>query len=179
MFQANNLAYTIDADSTFFLTITATDNLGCTASLQVPVYVGLDVAWLSFTGEVKATGNELKWITASGSKQRLLYPSVWLSNGTNFTAIATIDGKGNTNTASAYTYLDKEAPAGMSYYRISQTNFDGTRNYGGTVTLVRGETTLGVTTIYPVPATHNVTVKFVSWHKPPKYKPTPTTQQDV
>lgn len=161
VFQANNLAYTIDADSTFFLTITATDNLGCTASLQVPVYVGLDVAWLSFTGEVKATGNELKWITASEVNNDY-FTLERSSNGTNFTAIATIDGKGNTNTASAYTYLDKEAPAGMSYYRISQTNFDGTRNYGGTVTLVRGETTLGVTTIYPVPATHNVTVKFVS-----------------
>lgn len=161
VFQANNLAYTIDADSTFFLTITATDNLGCTASLQVPVYVGLDVAWLSFTGEVKATGNELKWITASEVNNDY-FTLERSSNGTNFTAIATIDGKGNTNTASAYTYLDKEAPAGMSYYRISQTNFDGTRNYGGTVTLVRGETTLGITTIYPVPATHNVTVKFVS-----------------
>ena len=102
VFQANNLAYTIDADSTFFLTITATDNLGCTASLQVPVYVGLDVAWLSFTGEVKATGNELKWITASEVNNDY-FTLERSSNGTNFTAIATIDGKGNTNTASAYT----------------------------------------------------------------------------
>ena len=161
VFQANNLPYTIDADSIFQLTITATDNLGCTATLQVPVYVGLDVAWLTFTGEVKATGNELKWITATEVNNDY-FTLERSTDGTNFVSIATLNGKGNSNTATAYQYLDKTATAGISYYRISQTNFDGTRSYGGIVTLVRGETSLGVTAIYPVPATHNVNIKFVS-----------------
>src|SRR5690606_15746854 len=51
------------------------------------------------------------------------------SNAIDFTAIKTISGAGTSHSGIDYEYYDKTPQGGVNYYRLSQTDFDGTRTY--------------------------------------------------
>lgn len=133
------------------------------ASIELACIKSDNVSWLPLTGEVLAQGNMLRWGTASETEND--YFSIERSqDGVNFDAIGTIDGAGNSIQALSYEFMDKNAPAGMSYYRIAQVDFDGTTSQSNVVTLVRGESTFGIVNISPVPvvSAHPVTITFNS-----------------
>lgn len=46
-------------------------------------------------------------------------------NGTDFIAIGTVNGAGNSSSMLSYSITDHNAPEGTIYYRISQTDFNG------------------------------------------------------
>ena len=121
---------------------------------------------LSFEGETKEAGNYLTWKVAT-EENNDYYTLEYSTDGTNFKSIAQIDGAGNSFVTQSYSYLDTEAKAGLAYYRLSQTDFDGSTQYVGTVVLNRTTTTLGFTSIQPIPSSDIVTVAFE----------TPTTQK--
>ncbi len=47
------------------------------------------------------------------------------SDGMNFLSIAKIKGSGTTHTTSNYVFVDEDPLAGVSYYRLRQTDYDG------------------------------------------------------
>jgi hypothetical protein len=47
-------------------------------------------------------------------------------NGTQFSTLATVEGSGNTTDIRKYLYTDKNPLGGTSYYRLKQTDFNGT-----------------------------------------------------
>lgn len=47
-------------------------------------------------------------------------------DGINYQVIDIVEGSGNSNTTIRYEYLDKQPVYGKSYYRLSQSDFDGT-----------------------------------------------------
>jgi hypothetical protein len=47
-------------------------------------------------------------------------------DGIEFEMLGTIDGKGTSYTANQYSFVDDNPHAGVSYYRLKQTDFDGT-----------------------------------------------------
>lgn len=66
----------------------------------------------------------LKWITSSEINND--YFSVERSlNGENVETIAIVKGAGNSNVQRSYSFIDKNPPTGIVYYRIRQTDFDG------------------------------------------------------
>ncbi|PKP01010.1 MAG: hypothetical protein CVU11_16485 [Bacteroidetes bacterium HGW-Bacteroidetes-6] len=74
----------------------------------------------------------IDWITASESNNAYftLQRSV---NGFDWIDVIVITGAGNSNTQLFYNYTDYTAPAGINYYRLLQTDFDGTVNEAGVV----------------------------------------------
>ena len=143
-------------------TVVVTDAVGCVATQSGSQACNpTPVELLSFVGEVKTEGNNLKWITATEINNDY-FTLQHATDGINFTDIATLNGNGNSNTAHAYQFLHKQAPSGVSYYRLMQTDFDGTTQQAGLVTLVRGEIAFGITQTYPVPAKDVVNVQFNS-----------------
>lgn len=147
----------IDAEQTV-KEITRNDLLPCTK-------VAVDL--LVFTGEVQNAGNFVRWATATETDNDF-FTVEHSTNGVDFTAIATIDGNGNASTVNAYNFLHKSAPAGVSYYRLSSTDFDGTVNaYNKVVVLTRGEVSTGYVNVFPVPATTDITVEFSSINNAP------------
>ena len=98
----------IDDGSTW--TIVATDNFcGSSNTLSDIVdCVKTPVEWLSFTGETQTQGNFLKWVTATETQSH--YFAVESSvNGNDFQVIATQEAAGESSTAIAYEFLDKDA----------------------------------------------------------------------
>lgn len=148
-------------DSLFTLTLTVTDALGCTATATAYVNATVPVELLSFTGEVLAEGNRLHWATASETNNHH-FTLERSTDGINYQNIATLAAAGNSTTANTYAHLDKDAPAGLSYYRLSQTDFDGMSRYVGAITLVRGEMTSGQVIVSPVPAVNTIKVSFAA-----------------
>jgi hypothetical protein len=84
----------------------------------------LPVSWLSFEVKYKNLQAELNWATASEVNNH--YFTIEKSNdGILYSEIARKDAAGNSTSINLYTHFDKEPFAGINYYRISQTDFDG------------------------------------------------------
>ncbi|MBK7853237.1 MAG: T9SS type A sorting domain-containing protein [Bacteroidetes bacterium] len=118
----------------------------------------LPIELLSFTGKNTWKGNVLDWKTASEINNS--YFTLERSYDTkSFEEIAKIDGAGNSSETHDYTYLDRTAKTGLVYYRLKQTDFDGTFTYSNTIAL-RSADSKGLFTVYPNPNEGTFTLTF-------------------
>ena len=141
-----------------------TDENGCTSNEVSSDTINCKITpiqLLSFTGEVLSNGNLLKWSTATEYNNDYFTISR-STDGINFTPVATVDGAGNSSNVLNYNLLDKNAPAGLSYYRLVQTDFNGQKSAPVDITLTRGEIKFGITQLMPVPTNANLEVGFAS-----------------
>ena len=138
-----------------------TDQTGCLRSVIVcePMCSVLPIELLRFTGTVTAMGNNLVWTTANETNNSYftLYRS---TDEQHFTKLSQITAAGNSNTAKSYAFVDKTAPKGIVYYQLTQTDFDGTENRAGMLTLYSGSDALSINYIQPVPVTDYAVVSF-------------------
>lgn len=120
----------------------------CTENTILPVEL------LGFEATTEGNRIRLTWKTASETNND--YFGVQKSeNGVDFTTIQKVPGKGTTKETSEYEYFDNAPMSGVSYYRLTQTDKDGTTevfrpvsvNYEG-----GAETSF---TIYPNPLSGN------------------------
>jgi len=146
-----------------FYSLNFTDEAGCGATVvsEKIVCEKLPIELISYTGEAQAQGNMLKWITASEIENDYftLERSV---DGVNFELINTQKGSGTTSVQQSYSYLDREAPNGLSYYRLWQTDNDGKVNYVGVISLRRGEASLGINSLLPIPVLEFLELTYTS-----------------
>lgn len=141
---------------------TAADILNC-SDQQTDVFYcekNVPIELLSFTGKAEKEGNLIQWATATeiNNDYFTLERSI---DGTNFEVIATVDGAGNSINTLRYEYLDNSAPNGISYYRLTQTDYNGQSNEEGTIAVMRNQAySFGITNIAPVPASSNLNISF-------------------
>jgi hypothetical protein len=159
----NNQLFSIEniSQSTPYV-INVTDATGCLKSVLVKPLCGvLPVGLLNFTGKTTANGNVLQWITTTeiNNHHFTLYRS---SSSNNFVPFATITGSGNSNITQTYSYPDPTPFAGITYYRLSQTDYDGKQTIVGNLSLQRQVTNLSITSIMPIPATDVVKINFIT-----------------
>jgi hypothetical protein len=97
----------------------------------------------------------INWETAS--QVNCDYFSVERStDGSNFSSIAQVKGKGNSSQSDAYAYADESAPEGTSYYRLTEVDFDGSKHYYSPVSVnIKSSSTI---TVYPNPVHTGSTV---------------------
>jgi len=144
-------------------TIVVADDKGCSEEIYSdPIDCKtLPIELISFTGEAITEGNNLKWVTATeiDNDYFTLERSV---DGINFTTIDSQAGAGTTSINQYYDYLDKDAPNGLSYYRLWQTDYDGTTTEAGIVTLQRGEHSFDLVSLQPVPVMQTLEMIYTS-----------------
>jgi hypothetical protein len=131
-----------------------------TANIIVLIQNAVAVNLVRLNGKAQNNGNLIEWTTASeiNNDYFTLYSSI---DGTNYIQITTVKGVGNSNTNQHYQMLDKNAANGLTYYRLTQTDYDGTSKQLGVVTVSRN-TTVFVSTIEPNPASNLVSLSFDS-----------------
>ncbi len=98
-------------------------------TISCPLSAALPVQFASF--EVKTTGTSqalINWSTA-WEENNGFFTVERSVNGTDFTALAKVDGKGNSSTANWYNYTDNGIYPGSFYYRIRQTDLNGTFSF--------------------------------------------------
>ncbi|MGB0931512.1 MAG: SdrD B-like domain-containing protein, partial [Chitinophagales bacterium] len=144
-------------------TLVITDANGCQVG---PITRGVNcvkvpIELLTFNGEVQKDGNALQWITASETNNDY-FTLLRSEDGINFESIAKVDGNGTSSETHVYDFLDRNAPNGKSYYRLNQTDFDGTQTASNVISLVRGENenTFDIVRVYPIPTKDVLQVQF-------------------
>ena len=95
----------------------------------------LPVTFVAFTGRQVGNSIVLEWATASESDND--YFEIERSiDGVNFVTVGYVDGAGNSNSLLNYQFADNAPEQGQLYYRLSQVDFDGTREYADKIVTV-------------------------------------------
>ena len=88
----------------------------------------LPVTWLSFTANQVNNNVHLIWETVFEINND--YFTIERSeNGIEFMSLGTIQGAGNSATTVSYEFFDERPTIGLSYYRIKQTDINGSKDY--------------------------------------------------
>ncbi|KAB2908028.1 MAG: carboxypeptidase regulatory-like domain-containing protein [Ignavibacteriales bacterium] len=90
------------------------------------------VEFSSFTSEVVPGGVELKWRTASETNNRCFIVEL-AEDGSNFAPVAEVEGAGTSTDEHFYSVYLPLDHAGAYYFRIKQTDFDGTAKFSQVV----------------------------------------------
>jgi hypothetical protein len=148
-FQATANVHTLS----FSTQLSGTCNLLVDA-IEIKRIGGLPVELTEFIAEVNGKKAELNWSTASELRNDF-FTVERSADGTNWETIAKVNGAGTTTQANDYTFTDYEPLNGVSYYRLSQTDLDGTHVELKTESILMNN---GVLTAYPNPASDVLTV---------------------
>lgn len=113
----------------------------------------LPIGLINFTGECIEGNITIEWSTASETNNDYftLERSV---NGINWISIHTIQGAGNSTSILNYIFTDNQPNNETSYYRLKQTDFDGTIKYSEIIDIEAcKENTTNELTVFPNPST--------------------------
>jgi hypothetical protein len=115
----------------------------------------LPVELINFSGEMINREAHLFWSTASESNND--YFDVQHSvDGQNWQNFVKIQGAGNSSIAKNYKAIHLDPILGINYYRLKQTDFNGTYTYSETISLNYDENEM---IVYPNPANNEVFIR--------------------
>ncbi len=141
-----------------------TDTSGIlTLDIQPVCSPPLPVSLITFTGTVQPHDNLLQWTTAA-EVNNAYFTLQYSPDGNEFTPFAQITGAGTTSTTKSYQHTHNN-PYPLTYYRLLQTDYDGTtRQAGEVITLIRNQPTTGftLTHILPNPTRNTATITYIS-----------------
>lgn len=107
----------------------------------------LPVELIAFDGQAITEGNLLSWST--GSEMNSSFFQVERSaDASLFSTTGVVDAAGQSSTRLDYTFLDEDAPAGLSYYRLRIVDADGSEGTSTTIAILRETRSI---IIFPVP----------------------------
>lgn len=118
----------------------------------------LPVELLRFEAKRQATGVEINWATVS-EKNNDFFSIERSADGEIWDVIKFADGAGMSNELIEYSHIDALASNAAAYYRLKQTDYDGTASYSRTV-FVSSEDFILDFAVYPVPADDVLNIGF-------------------
>ncbi len=139
----------ISGDVITFSSITFTNDGYYTLGTKNFVPSPLPIELISFTAEVSGKVVNLKWETAS-EKNNSHFTVERSFNGTEYTEVASLKAIGNSSARTGYFLSDADPTFGLRYYRLKQTDRDGSFTYSGVVSVEMQQAT-GQLEIYPNP----------------------------
>ena len=97
----------------------------------------LPLELIDFTGEAKTDGNLLNWTTASetGTLRFVVERS---NDASDFRELGALDAAGDSWSLQEYQWLDRNAPEGLSYYRLRMEDIDAGLDYSPVILVRRG-----------------------------------------
>lgn len=128
-----DITVTIDGTPTVFsknstpsiIDLNAEMTTGNYTTLQQVIDAALPVNLLSFRGNSSKQGIDLRWETQDETDNDF-YTIERSQDGRIFTEVAKVRGKGTTASLSVYEWTDETPLGGTNFYRLSQTDYDGT-----------------------------------------------------
>ena len=100
--------------------------LASTSTISNPLPIEL----ISFEAAQKSDYVVLNWMTASEINNEF-FTIEKSADGVTFKELTTLPGAGNSTSPLSYSIIDENPFIGVSYYRLSQTDFDGTTKIAG------------------------------------------------
>ncbi|MDA9555527.1 T9SS type A sorting domain-containing protein [Pelobium sp.] len=127
----------------------------------VPTATVLPISLASFTGSSTLSGNQLNWSTAS-EQNNSHFEVLRAGEDKVFSKIGQVDGNGNKNSISTYSFLDKSPLKGTNYYKLNQVDFDGKSIMYGPVSVKNKFESAPTLSVYGTAA--NLNVSFENDH---------------
>lgn len=145
-------------------TYSLTDNFGCTYTapqcLTVNCGASLPIGLLSFEADaVNSHAVRLNWETSSEHNNDYFTIERSVSGYDGWEEVAIVDGAGNSETPNDYFTVDNMPLSGVSYYRLKQTDFDGSERIHEMESVYIDAAEAGDLVIFPNPATDLVTLR--------------------
>jgi hypothetical protein len=138
----------------------ATHGRGVYSSSNAWTGSSLPVELLSFSGHAQKDHNSLSWSTAS-ERNNNGFEVQRSDDGIHFSKIGFIHGAGNSTTILDYSYNDYSFPKELSYYRLVQTDNDGTATESRPISVTNPNTMkLTALTAYPNPFVSTFSIRF-------------------
>ena len=134
----------------FFRSWTLTDSLH---ALPIILY--------SFTAECNNSKVNIKWTTVTEINNNF-FTLQKSHDGTNFFDLATIPGAGNSNLPLNYSTIDNAPYPDITYYRLKQTDYNGTSTYSPLAISQCGQDNFYIVKLYPNQTTQTTTLLFSS-----------------
>ena len=112
----------------------------------------LPIDLVSFTAACENNETELEFVVASQINND--YFSIYRSNNTttDWNLVGEIEGAGNTSTQLTYKWIDNNPLSGVSYYKLTQTDYDGTSETFSPIAVMCENAPLDGYSVYPNPA---------------------------
>ncbi|TZF81104.1 hypothetical protein FW774_19410 [Pedobacter sp. BS3] len=123
------------------------------------------VGFINFKGKSSVWGVNLEWAVAS-EYNNAYYTVKHSPDGAVFKKLTDISGKGNSSVQQTYTYVHRNPVSGINYYKLSQTDLDGTQRELSTI-VVEG-TALEKEKIIISTTDQSVNVLLVGFESKPK-----------
>lgn len=95
-------------------------------------YMPLPITLVSWEGRCEGRTISLEWTTASELNNAYFTIEKSRDAGT-WSAIGTVPGAGNSSSMISYSFTDDNAADGLAYYRLRQTDFNGTTEVSATI----------------------------------------------
>jgi fibronectin-binding autotransporter adhesin len=121
----------------------------------------LAIDLLNFTVKTAGTTNQLAWATAT-ERNNTAFDIQRSPNGTDFTTISNVKGRGTTNTVSDYTFTDNTPLNGINYYRLRAVDMDGKATLSKNIAVINGTSKSDIVKVYPTVADAVLTVETIS-----------------
>ncbi|MBI3520922.1 MAG: T9SS type A sorting domain-containing protein [Bacteroidetes bacterium] len=140
------------------------------ANPVVPIFTGtcsssftiLPIELTNFNIDCYNGNTILSWQTASEKNNQLFYIER-SADGINFITIGNTKGAGNSESYHNYTFIDKEKSDVVSYYRLTQLDYDGRKSQSMIISLenICGENTDTGISIFPNPTQNNTSINLI------------------
>jgi len=120
----------------------------------------LPITLLDFSAH--KSGNDVTLLWSTSFELNNSYFSIERSaDGKSFAAIGRVEGQGNSNLVTSYTYTDGHPLAGVGYYRLRQVDLDGKSSYSKILSL-RSDAAVNIVSLYPSPFHDNLNISINS-----------------
>ncbi len=116
----------------------------------------LPIQLLDMYGHAYEKMNQLSWSTAS-EENNDYFVIEKSTNGSDFKAIGTVKGNGNSTSRHTYSFNDFDINLAIVYYKLFQINFDGTKMEIGTIEMKRQASNV---TCHPNPSKDELNFTF-------------------
>lgn len=125
----------------------------------------LPVKLVQFTGVTLNNDVKLTWTTASETNNKGFYVERSV-DGKLFEIVKFVTGAGNSVRTINYQMIDQNAftsnNVNVLYYRLKQVDFDGKFDYSTVVKIVKNDSKINGTVVYPNPFANQINVSFTS-----------------
>lgn len=146
--------------NTYYLMVDGYGGALCNFTISNWGMSALDIELLSFDGFADRTSNTLNWVTVSESGNDF-FTIERSSTGENFVEIGRVDGNGTSNSRHEYTFIDDSPFYPITYYRLKQTDFDGSVTYSNIIAIQNNsEKAFKLVDAYPNPFENEIKAKI-------------------
>ena len=166
--NSNNQAYFneigVTATGRYFRVLAKT-GFGGFSVREFALFAGtpLPVSLTSFTAVTQGAAVAVRWATAS-ELNNAGFEVQRSADGVGFTTLAKVAAAGNSQTTKLYRYLDAAPLRTPGYYRLKQTDVDGTVTYGPVAAVRPSESRVAAfVSVYPNPTTN---LAVIRWEAP-------------